>query len=634
MSILRMLPGKPLVGCFVAVFAVSSAWETSNAAPPTEAQRLVAAAAQAEIAGDTVRHLTLLNDALQIDPENQAARWQLGQLEVDGNWLTAEELQRRAAADPLQTEYRELRSAAGANVADQLALARWCRKKQLTEEAELHWSAVLLFDRNNSDALKALDRRWKDGRLVSRKETDEEKQQRQATKDAATYWAPIIAKWRRAVGGRDLPAHDAALKEIQAIARLDSIPSIEAVTLGRDAYDMDHAEECVQIAVAFLDALANMQEQASTESLVRHAVFSPGKKARNAAIEKLKPRPQSDYVPLLLNGLAMPLESSFNVRANPDGSVFYSHSLYREGQDRDWSSELSNSAIQNDLGGRHTHIDFKTKTITEGPPNGAWPGEIAKRNKIASRYANRYANAAASTEAKVAELNASTEAFNAVIMQALAGTSGEKFETPNAWWDWWRDRNEYYESEERPVERYYYSDSDKYYYGDPSYSVRYPDPPPPPPGRRMSCFAKGTPVWTKTGQRPIETLALGDLVLAQHVETGELKYKPIIGITVRPPSAMLKINLDNDQITTTLGHPFWVAGAGWRMAKELDKSGRLHGVTGVSSICEVEPAPDAEAYNLVVAGFNTYFVGESGRLVHDNTPRRPTLAIVPGVLAK
>ena len=37
------------------------------------------------------------------------------------------------------------------------------------------------------------------------------------------------------------------------------------------------------------------------------------------------------------------------------------------------------------------------------------------------------------------------------------------------------------------------------------------------------------------------------------------------------------------------------------------------------------------AYNLIVADFNSYFVGEHGILVHDNTPRRPTAAAVPGL---
>jgi hypothetical protein len=141
-------------------------------------------------------------------------------------------------------------------------------------------------------------------------------------------------------------------------------------------------------------------------------------------------------------------------------------------------------------------------------------------------------------------------------------------------------------------------------------------------------------VWTKTGQRPIDSLELGDLVLAQNVDTGELAYKPVIARTVRPPSAILKLSLEGEQLLTTRGHPFWVAGVGWRMAKELGDAAVLHAVTGSMTIEAVEPAGELEAFNLVVADFNTYFVGESGVLVHDNTPRRPTQTSQPGLIAK
>jgi hypothetical protein len=141
-------------------------------------------------------------------------------------------------------------------------------------------------------------------------------------------------------------------------------------------------------------------------------------------------------------------------------------------------------------------------------------------------------------------------------------------------------------------------------------------------------------VWTKTGQRPIESLELGDLVLAQDVNTGELKYAPIIGRTVRPPSPIVKLSVDNEQVRTTRGHLFWIAGTGWRMAKELEKGNKLHGLKGSSEIRVAESDSEAEAYNLVVADVATYFVGEHGFLVHDNTPRSPTRAILPGVIAK
>ena len=36
-------------------------------------------------------------------------------------------------------------------------------------------------------------------------------------------------------------------------------------------------------------------------------------------------------------------------------------------------------------------------------------------------------------------------------------------------------------------------------------------------------------------------------------------------------------------------------------------------------------------YNLIVADFHTYFVGEGKILSHDNTIREPTVALVPGL---
>jgi hypothetical protein len=221
-------------------------------------------------------------------------------------------------------------------------------------------------------------------------------------------------------------------------------------------------------------------------------------------------------------------------------------------------------------------------------------------------------------EAEVAAINKAADALNERIVDVLANVSGKDFGLePREWWDWWSEHNEYDQSQERPV----------YESTETSYELL-------PPPQQCECFARGTPVWTKTGPRPIETLELGDLVLAQNVETGELAHKPIVGLTIRPPSAILRISVGGDELRATRGHPFWISGLGWRMAKEIDGGALLHGITCAPRIDAVQPAGEAEAYNLVVAEFNTYFVGESGVLVHDNTPRRPTRAVVPGLVAK
>src|SRR5262249_30687496 len=122
-----------------------------------------------------------------------------------------------------------------------------------------------------------------------------------------------------------------------------------------------------------------------------------------------------------------------------------------------------------------------------------------------------------------------------------------------------------------------------------------------------------------------------DLVLSQNVDTGELKYKMVMRRTQRPVGPLLSIATDRDEFRVTGGHVLWVSGIGWRMAKELGENAVLHCVSKPLIVRSTNPAPDGEAYNLIVADFNTYFVGESGVLAHDITPRRPTQSVLPGI---
>jgi hypothetical protein len=123
-------------------------------------------------------------------------------------------------------------------------------------------------------------------------------------------------------------------------------------------------------------------------------------------------------------------------------------------------------------------------------------------------------------------------------------------------------------------------------------------------------------------------------VLSQDQDTGELRYQVVLQTTIRPPSELLRIVAGTETIETTLGHPFWVSGQGWKMAKELKAVDLLHSLGGAVRIEQVEPLPNPDqAFNLVVDGFNTYFVGQQGLLVHDNEFRKPTRSIVPGLAA-
>jgi hypothetical protein len=591
----------------------------------TSAKRLVAEALRAEVAGDVARRAALLDEAIHATPDCNLARWSRGEVRADGAWLPVDEAQRAAAADPRHIEYLALRADYGDQPEAQLALARWCRRNNLNDEARIHWANVLSFQPNNEEALRALGANWFAGRLMTYAQIDSAKREMRESRRAAKLFKPQIAKWQRMLSAGDIASRDAALEEVRSLADVDAIPAMEELTLYGDVDTTPEQERCRHLSLAFVEALGEMPDPAAAASLARHAVLAPISDVRDAAIERLKERPMYDYVPLLLDALAMPVESTFQVTTDPDGSVHYRHSLYVDGRQGDWSLENVRTVWQKDLGGRRTVVDLDGNIRGSRLPRES-DAEVAGRiATVAARSQQQFATAAVTVEQQVARMNEAAAAFNKQITSVLAKTTGEKLgENPQEWWSWWQRYNEYYSSGEDPVYEQRNSESSHNYYRVPSTDLYN--------RRKTSCFPRGTLVWTNTGRRAIETIEIGDLVLAQDVDTGELAYQPVVGRTVRPPSPILKMTLGEEELRTTLGHPLWVAGVGWRMAKQVGDAAILHGVYGPVQVDAVEPAGESEAFNLVVADFNTYFVGESGVLVHDNTPREPTAAAVPGLV--
>jgi Pretoxin HINT domain len=604
-----------IISATTILLLAGQALAASTQITPTTAERLVEQADRAAVDGDMARRFALLREAVRLDPEYQLARWQLGQVQVGGEWLAVEEAQRRAAANPREADYRRRRSEYGDDAAGQLALARWCRKNDLDDEARFHWASVLSNQPRHREALRGLGVRWTDGQLMTGSQLDAAKEQRFEARRASREWQSQVVKWQHSLARSKSGLREQVLDEIRAIDAPAAIATIESVTLAGDPRDNGGSAWRSDMSLAFVTALEAMTDHAATVSLARHAVLSPFDTVRQSAAERLRYRSLHDFVPGLLDALAMPVESSFRVVTGEDGSVRYLHTLYREGSHADWSGQRMRTALQRPVSRR---ILARLAGDME-LPDPADEARLASRAAVsASRASTGYAREAAAVDAQVAAMNQATAALNERIVAVLANVSGKDYGSqPRDWWNWWSEYNEYDQSQERPV----YESSES------SYELV-------PPPQRHECFVKGTPVWTKTGQRPIESLELGDLVLAQNVDSGELAYKPVIAQTLRPPSAILKLSIGGEELRSTRGHPMWVAGVGWRMAKEIEDGAVLHGITCTPRISAVEPAGEAEAYNLVVAEFNTYFVGESGILVHDNTPRRPTRASVPGLMAK
>ncbi len=74
-------------------------------------------------------------------------------------------------------------------------------------------------------------------------------------------------------------------------------------------------------------------------------------------------------------------------------------------------------------------------------------------------------------------------------------------------------------------------------------------------------------------------------------------------------------------IDTTTNHPFYVIDKGWVAAGDLiigDEVYLIDGSTAVVTGFELEKLDESiKVYNLEVADFNTYFVGDEAVLVHN-----------------
>ncbi|WP_406694312.1 polymorphic toxin-type HINT domain-containing protein [Singulisphaera sp. Ch08] len=136
-----------------------------------------------------------------------------------------------------------------------------------------------------------------------------------------------------------------------------------------------------------------------------------------------------------------------------------------------------------------------------------------------------------------------------------------------------------------------------------------------------SCFGAGTQVRTFQGPQSIESLHVGDRVLAQDLKTGALSYQPILVVLHNPPSSTFRIRMtgDAEPIVSSPFHRFWKAGQGWVMARDLKAGDTLRMLDGLAQVESVEAGTVQPVFNLEVAADHDFFVGHRGTLVHDNT---------------
>lgn len=539
-----------------------------------QAKQLVHDAMHAEADGDAILRAADLKQALALAPDLQEAHWQFGEVRRGDRWLATTDAEHEAATSDKIGEYRKRRDQSGDTSVEQLKLSRWCDRNGLADEAKAHAMIALRSQPDSPEAMRMAGFVKFQGELVSKADLENVKaNNRQAITDAR-QWNQRLLKMQLRYE-HEPASRDDVLNEVRGITDIKAIPAIEAVFGNCDPTLAESAIEC----------LAKLQDLRATQALAEFAVLSDSVEVRYAAARALKPRSVYSYVPALLGGLQSEITGGF-VSLGLDGYMGLNQLVFFQERADEFVLAVNNEHLI-PVGNR-----------------GEFIRNVAPVIGSASRENAGFKKALDDVNAKNAEQNRRITTVLAMVTDQQLGPE------PKPWWDWWYAQNDYYQSSEKPIR------SETYDYTRAVHS---------------ECFPKGTPVWTRTGASPIERVRTGDIVLSMNVETGELMYKPVVGIALRPEGPTIQTHVGGTVIKSTRGHPFWVDGIGWQMAKELKTGERLHTINGAVAIEEVTDGDPADCFNLVVADFNTYFVGDAKLLVHDNTLRGPTAAIVPGL---
>jgi hypothetical protein len=550
-------------------------------ATPADPARLLRLALEAEAGGDSVGRERYLAQALAADPDYTPAHWQLGEVRQNGSWMNAHELPRDAYFRDRLKEYRRKVDGARRTFDAQLSLARFCHSADLQDQERLHYGVAFLLNPTSSEAREHLQLVDFHGRPVLPIQATLLVEQERLLDVTTREWGPRIQMLCQAINGDETTASKSAIRELSSIRDPDAIPALEAASRTNTG----------AVGEAVVTSLSQIRGQAATDSLVRHAVLAQDNWVRRAAIKGLRPRSLYATVPALLNYMQMPVQvryETFFLASRPAHRL----TLYQEGVDRDLKF-VSRGAMGKDVSitGRTGAMQVRIN-----------PDPTLTRDRALAE--------------EMEQFNATQAEVNERTVAALRDTTGEDLpNVPRKWWEWWANYNEMYRPTERPVS----------YLQQTAYApvqVRY-----------HSCFVPGTRVWTIAGPTRIEETQVGELVLSQNVETGELAYKPVLGTTVGPKVRdLVEIRAGGELIRATYGHLFWVAGVGWKMAKELEPGQLLHTTHGPIVIDNVNQEGAAVCHNLIVADFNTYFVTDQAFLVHDINVRGPTNATVPGLV--
>jgi len=564
---------------------------SSSSTAHESAENLVSEALHREIYGLNSERSVLLSKAMEASPEFAPARWHAGMIQVDGQWMAVEDSQPTDA----MKNYAAFRLQQADTLEGNLALAEYCSRVGLQGQRRAHLTRVLELDGENQTALRGLGYQLTEGGWQSGEAAREEAERNNEDQKNFNAWQEAILAIRNGITSSKGRMRFEAKEAFAALDDPTAIPAMELYLTSLNA----------AAAIDVADKFAQWDYPRSSRALATLAIYSPWLEVREYAARKLSKRDPLEFAPEMLGLLHTPVTArSYVIRSG--GRLLYQKQFTRESQDE-------NELLTYSGGEQELINDFF---------NGR---EAAEKRALRIK-------------------NLQTQNMNERVAHALNLATGQQLPAnPELWWTWWNQSNEIYVEGEKPIRDFSPSmqlvrleqsqdwerrqqREEARRLADLRQSGQFPL-------RKRDCLAAGSQVWTASGPQAVETLTIGDQVLSQHPETGELAFKTIMATTVRPPTQLIRISFGDKEIVASGGHPFWVAGEGWVKARDLASGMELHGLRGARTISALADGPHEESYNLIVDDFNTYFVaiGDEKVLSHDNSLRKAVATEVPGL---
>ena len=554
---------------------------------------------------------------LLLNPDDVKARGLAGYVRYHGEWIkhvqVSDMLNRINSNSSIYLEYNRKKSHLHTNSEDHWKLANWCDRNGLIDEARSHYIVSGCLNSNRVSAWEKVGYVNYQGFWMDESSYRRSKDKQLLDKESAKYWNVKFKTMKQWLKSKD--------KKDQAILFMESIKDPHVVKSVEDCFvNGDKLEQGIA-----LNILSNINSRESSLAICHLILNTLDSKIRNKAYGILSSRDVNDYLIYFTSFIIENIKISYsnNTHTNEpcrlilDFGDFYSVYDYENIADLTNSKEFFRDYILK-RGGLEFHQPLLGNTNWNAPSFA--PTQIITMNQILYHNVQEYTISKSNVDMVINNdriyinyLNSKRQAHNDKIIPYLKRLSGYDFGYNRRDWVRWSLNRCHYNTSHfddwcqkrtmfKPVFYNYISLNYR-----PTY-IPYPH-----------CFHSDTLVKTLTGDKPIRSIQIGDLVLSEDVESGELSYQPVINLMKEDSEVMSVYNIKSNRLKATNTHRIWKIGYGWIPLGESSSRDRLRLLNGTTSITGFESNVSGPVYNLIVHRNHNYFVDSIGLLVHDGT---------------